>query len=77
MDIILIVIQIVLLAVSIVMLWQIWQFLKRKDIPEDDHLDEKRTKYLTDRLNVLQVCIIAEVVLYVVHFVMEIVEQMV
>ena len=56
MQIILIAAQIAVLLVIGVLLWQIWRFLKRSDIPDDEPLGEKLAKYLTRRLTWLCVC---------------------
>lgn len=62
----------VLLALEILVLliigffwWQIWHFLHRKDIPEDEPLGEARAKYLTKRLNIIGVCAVLEAVMLI------------
>ena len=60
---ILIVAQIIVLLVFGVLLWQVWYFFKRKDIPDDEPLGEERINYLTRRLRWIFVFVAAEVLL--------------
>jgi len=75
MNIFLIILQVLLMVIIGITLWQIWSFLKRKDIPENEPLGEERAKYLTDRLNVLQVGFIMEAVVFVIHILLQIMDQ--
>ena len=57
----------ILVLLIIVYSWlQIWRFLHRKDIPEDEPLGETRAKYLTKRLNIIGICAVLEAVLLIV-----------
>ena len=66
--------QIVILVVIAILLWQIWRFLKRKDLPEDEPLGEERAKYLTQRLTATSVCTIVEAALAIAQAVLRFVE---
>ena len=75
MDIALIVIQIIALIIIGVLLCQIWKFLNRKDIPDDEVLGEERAKYLTDRLNILRVCFIVEAAASILQLILRIIGE--
>ena len=66
--------QITVLILAGILLWQIWYFLKRKDIPEDEPLGEERAKYLTRRLTVISVCAAVEAALAIAQAVLRFVE---
>ena len=66
--------QIITLGVAIALIWQIWRFLKCKDIPDDEPLGEVRAKYLTRRLTALSVCAFAEAVLCIAQAVLRFLE---
>ena len=65
MQIMLIVAQIAVLLVIGLLLWQIWRFLKRNDVPDDEPLGEERAKFMTLRLKWIAVCIGLEAVLQI------------
>ena len=65
MQIMLIVAQIAVLLVIGLLLWQIWRFLKRNDVPDDEPLGEERAKFITQRLKWIAVCIGLEAVLQI------------
>lgn len=66
--------QIIVLIIAAILLWQIWHYLHRKDIPEDEPLGEVRAKYLTRRLSVLCVCAATEAALAIIQAVLRFVE---
>ena len=66
--------QIIVLMIAGVLLWQIWRFVKHKDIPEDEPLGDDRAKYLTQRLTALSVCAVMEAVLCIAQAVLRFVE---
>lgn len=66
--------QVITLVIAITLIWQIWRFLKRKDIPDDEPLGEVRAKYLTRRLTVLSVCAVVESVLCIAHTILRFME---
>jgi hypothetical protein len=66
--------QIIVLMIAGVLLWQIWRFVKHKDIPEDEPLGDDRAKYLTRRLTALSVCAVMEAVLCIAQAVLRFVE---
>mgnify|MGYP007053785316 CR=1 FL=1 len=66
--------QIIILVISGVLLWQIWHFLNRKDIPENEPLGEVRAKYLTQRLTALSICAVMEAVFCIAQAVLRFVE---
>lgn len=70
----LLVAQIIVLMIAGVLLWQIWRFVKHKDIPEDEPLGDDRAKYLTRRLTALSVCAVMEAVLCIAQAVLRFVE---
>ena len=74
MQIILIAAQITVLLVIGVLLWQIWHFLKRSDLPDDEPLGEERAKYLTRRLTWLIVCFGLEAGLLIVSTILRILQ---
>ena len=74
MQILLIAAQITVLLVIGVLLWQIWHFLKRKDIPDEEPLGEERTRYLTVRLTWLCVCFALEAALLIASAVLRVLE---
>ena len=54
----------ILVMLIIVFSWlQIWFFLHKKDIPEDEPLGEAKAKYLTKRLNIIGICAVLEAVM--------------
>lgn len=67
---ILIVLQIVILFIIGILLWQIWHFLNNDSIPDDKPLGKERTKSLTNRLNALMVCFTVEAILAIVQAVL-------
>ena len=66
--------QVIALGIAITIIGQIWYFLKRKDIPEDEPLGEERANYLTRRLTALSVCAIIEASLMIAQAVLRFVE---
>ena len=62
--------QIIVLIIVAILLWQIWHYLHRKDIPEDEPLGEERANYLTRRLTALSVCAGIEVALTIAQAVL-------
>ena len=74
MQILLIAAQITVLLVIGVLLWQIWHFLKRNDIPDEEPLGEERARYLTVRLTWLCVCFGLESVLLIVSTILRVLE---
>ena len=66
--------QVIALGIAITIIGQIWCFLKRKDIPEDEPLGEERANYLTRRLTALSVCAIIEASLIIAQAVLRFVE---
>ena len=66
--------QIIVLMIAGVLLWQIWRFVKHKDIPEDEPLGDDQAKYLTRRLTALSVCAVMEAVLSIAQAVLRFVE---
>ena len=66
--------QIIVLMIAGVLLWQIWRFVKHKDIPEDEPLGDDRAKQLTRRLTALSVCAVMEAVLCIAQAVLRFVE---
>ena len=71
---ILIAVQIVVLIILGVLLWQIWHFLHSKDIPDDEPLGEERAKYITCRLTWIGICTAVEAVLQIVATILRFVE---
>lgn len=56
----------ILVLLIIVFSWlQIWFFLHKKDIPEDEPLGEAKAKYLTKRLNIIGICAVLEAVMLI------------
>lgn len=70
MHIVLLAIQISLLPVMGVVLWQIRKKLPTGDLPEDAVPDRKRTDFLTKRLDLLSICFVAEAVLSVLQLIL-------
>ena len=66
--------QVIALGIAITIIGQIWYFLKRKDIPEDEPLGEERANYLTRRLTALSVCAIIEASLTIAQAVLRFME---
>ena len=66
--------QMIVLITAGILLWQVWHYLHRKDIPEDEPLGEVRAKYLTRRLTVLSVCAVVEAVLAITQAILRFVE---
>ncbi len=67
-------VQIAVLIVIGVLLWQIWHFLHRKDIPEDEPLGENRAKYLSHRLTAIGIGSAVEAVLCIAQAVLRFTE---
>ena len=74
MQIFLIATQITVLLVIGVLLWQIWRFLRNKDIPDDEPLGEERAKYLTRRVTWIGICTVLEAALQIASAILRIVE---
>jgi membrane protein implicated in regulation of membrane protease activity len=66
--------QIIVLIIAGILLWQIWHFLKRKDIPQEEPLGKQRAKYLTRRLTALSVCAVIEAALAITQAVLRFIE---
>ena len=71
---ILLMVQIVVLIILGVLLWQIWRFLHNKDIPDDEPLGKERAKYITRRLTWIGICTAVEAVLQIVATILRFVE---
>lgn len=65
---------IVVLIILSVLLWQVWYFFKRKDIPDDEPLGEERAGYIKRRLTWISICAGVEVVLQITAAVLRFVE---
>ena len=74
MQIMLIVAQIAVLLVIGLLLWQIWRFLKRNDVPDDEPLGEERAKFITRRLKWIAVCIGLEAALQIASAILRMLE---
>ena len=66
--------QIVVLLVVGVLLWQIWHLLHRKDIPENEPLDENQVKYLSHRLTAIGIGAVIEAALCIAQAVLRFIE---
>ena len=66
--------QIIVLIIAGILLWQIWHFLNRKDIPQEEPLGKQRAKYLTRRLTALSVCAVIEAALAITQAVLRFIE---
>ena len=53
---------------GIFFLWQFWQ--KFKSIPDDEVIGEERTAYMRRRLTWIAVCVGAEIILQIAHFIL-------
>ena len=68
--------QIIVLIIAGILLWQIWHFLNRKDIPQEEPLGKQRAKYLTRRLTALSVCAVIEAALAITQAVLRFIEAL-
>lgn len=66
--------QIIVLIALGILLWQVWHFFKRKDIPDDEPLGEERAKYLTRRLTVICICAAVEAALQIASAILRFLE---
>ena len=66
--------QLIVMVIAGVLLWQIWHFLNRKDIPQDEPLGEVHANYLTRRLTALSVCAVIEAALAITQAVLRFIE---
>lgn len=64
---ILLAVQIILLAIISVILWQIWKLLNKKDDPDDQPLCKQYRKTLHTKLLFLEILIIAEAIVSIVQ----------
>lgn len=64
----LLVAQVAVPFVGICFLWQFWR--KFRSIPDDEVIGEERTAYMRRRLTWIAVCVGAEIVLQITHFVL-------
>ena len=71
---ILIAVQIVVLIILGVLLWQIWRFLHSKDIPDDEPLGKERAKYLTRRATWICICVGLEAALQIASAILRFLE---
>ena len=71
---ILLMVQIVVLIILGVLLWQIWRFLHNKDIPDDEPLGKERAKYITRRLTWIAICAGLEAALQITSAILRIFE---
>ena len=74
MNDILIAVQIVVLIILGVLLWQIWRFLHSKDIPDDEPLGKERAKYLTRRATWICICVGLEAALQIASSILRFLE---
>ena len=72
MQILLIAAQIAVLLVIGLLLWQIWHFLKRGDISDEEPLGEERAKYFSRKLTWLIVCFGLEAGLQIISTILRI-----
>ena len=72
MDVAFILIQAVLIIAACVILWQIWKYLHSDLVPDNEPLGEERAKYITDRLDWIKYLMIAEVLVFVIKTVLDI-----
>ena len=63
----LLVAQVLILVAVCVLAWQIWSFLRRKDIPEDIQLTETPNKFVVIRLRYIVIFIAIRGILGVVQ----------
>jgi len=71
---ILLMVQIVVLIILGVLLWQIWRFLHNKDIPDDEPLGKERAKYITRRLTWIGICAGLEALLQIASAILRFIE---
>lgn len=69
-----VVIEIALLIVLGVLLWQIGKFLRDKSIPDDEPLGEERVEYLTKRIDLLKITFIAMFIVQLLHIIWRIIK---
>lgn len=70
----LIAVQIIVLLVLGVLLWQVWHFMRGKEIPDDEPLGEERAKYLKRRLTAIGICAAVEALLQLASSVLRFIE---
>ncbi len=63
----LLVAQVLILVAVCILAWQIWSFLRRKDIPEDIQLTETQNKFVVIRLRYIVIFIAIRGILGVVQ----------
>ncbi len=63
----LLVAQVLILVAVCILAWQIWSFLRRKDIPEDIQLTETQNKFVVIRLRYIVIFLAIGAILGVVQ----------
>ena len=64
--------MIAVVLAGIFFLWQFWR--KFKSIPDDEVIGEERTAYMRRRLTWIAVCVGAEIILQIAHFILRTLE---